>query len=572
MADWVFQVECVGIAIVLALSVGTKLSIPAPIERVIRRAARFGRRRRLAVISVGLVAGMVAMTISLIRDPAPIGHDEQSYLLAADTFYHGRLTNPTHATWKHFESFHVIHQPTYASKYPPGQGMVLALGQVLTGRPMAGVWISTALAAAATCWMLQGWLPGRWALLGGAIVALHVAIQLAWGQSDWGGNVAMVGGALLLGSLPRLRQNPEPCAAVLMACGMVILANSRPYEGLVMSLPVALALIVRFSGKRRPPLATVARKVVLPAAIVLFVAGAAMAYYNLRITGDPLKMPYRVHEETYMVAPVFLWQSLRPEPIYRHEMMRFGYTEGPTSAFLDQQDLFGLLRYKGPRAVRYLLHFFLRPILIVPLLALPWILRKRSMWFVIAALSFAWAASLAPTWLLPHYLAPAIPLLFLLVVQGIRRLRRLTWGGRCVGGLGVSGIGVLYALILILSVCHYAASERTGIARHRPRLLAQLMRTPGRHLVVVRYAPEHTASMNDEWVYNAADIDAAKVVWAREMGPARDRELFDYFKDRRGWLLLADAQPPRLLPHPQRRRKPPRPRLSERGHFTSASP
>jgi hypothetical protein len=551
MANWIFRVEQAGIAIVLLLSVATTISMPARIERLIRRAARLGRRRRLAVVSVGLVAGVVATTISLIRAPAPIGHDEQSYLLAADTFAHGRLTNPTHPMWQHFESFHIIQQPTYASKYPPGQGMVLALGQVITGDPAAGLWLSTGLAAAAICWMLGGWVPPRWALLGGGLVVFHVFIQLAWGQSFWGGDVALIGGALLFGALPRLLRKPETGTALLMALGLVILANSRPYEGLVAALPVALALLARFFGKRRPPFATVAGRVILPMGVVLSISAAAMAYYNLRVTGNPLKMPYQVHEETYMATPVFLWQSPRPQPTYRHEVMRSGYMEGPMSAFRCQQSLYGLLRIKASVGIAYVLHFFLRPTLTIPLITLPWILKKHSMPWVIAALGFAWAGSLGTTWVLPHYLAPAVGLLFVLVVQGIRQLRRWRWGGRPCGRSAVLGLAVLYALVFILSVYHYATVQRTGIARYRPRVLAQLQRLPGRHLVVVRYGPEHFKTINDEWVYNAADIDAAKVVWAREMDPAANRRLFAYFRDRRTWLLLADAEPPRLVPYPR---------------------
>lgn len=572
MADWIVSVEKMGIAVVLLLSLAGVFSRCAPIDRAVGAVARFGRRRRLAALSVGLAAGVIAMVISLIRPPVPMGHDEQSYLLAGETFSHGRLANPTHPMWVHFESFHVIHQPTYASKYPPAQGLVLALGEMVAGRPIVGVWISTALAAAAICWMLQGWGPGRWALLGGAMAALHVAIQLAWGQSYWGGNLAMIGGALLFGALPRLWRKPQLGPAVGMACGLVILANSRPYEGLVASLPVALALLVRFFGAGRPPLGTVLRRVVVPSAILLSVAAAAMAFYNLRVTGSPLKMPYQVYQETYAVAPLFLWHSPRAQPDYRHDLQRWVHAEAEMAAFRDQQSLYGLLEYKGSRIVGYLWHFFLRPTLIVPLFALPWVLKKRSMRYATATLAVGLAGCVQTTWVLPHYLAPVVPLLFLLVVQGIRRLRRWSWGGRPCGHSAVYGLAVLYVLIFVLSVYHYVTVQRTGIACYRPPLVAQLERTPGRHLVVVRYAPRHTASINDEWVYNAADIDAAKVVWAREMDPAENPRLFEYFKDRRRWLLLADAEPPRLLPYPKRDCRSSGPHLRQGRRLTSTSP
>jgi hypothetical protein len=48
-------------------------------------------------------------------------------------------------------------------------------------------------------------------------------------------------------------------------------------------------------------------------------------------------------------------------------------------------------------------------------------------------------------------------------------------------------------------------------------------------------------------VYNGADIDAAKVVWARDMGRDRNRELLEYFANRRVWLLEPDQSPPYLV-------------------------
>jgi hypothetical protein len=53
--------------------------------------------------------------------------------------------------------------------------------------------------------------------------------------------------------------------------------------------------------------------------------------------------------------------------------------------------------------------------------------------------------------------------------------------------------------------------------------------------VIVRYGPAH--SFEKEWVCNEADIDSAKVVWAREMDSAQNRKLLEYFKDRHVWLV-----------------------------------
>jgi hypothetical protein len=84
----------------------------------------------------------------------------------------------------------------------------------------------------------------------------------------------------------------------------------------------------------------------------------------------------------------------------------------------------------------------------------------------------------------------------------------------------------------------------------RARVLAQLNGYPGRQLAIVRYAPDHAPF--DDWVYNAADINKSKVVWARETESGNSRELLEYFRDRRAWLVEPDFDPPRLSPYAQR--------------------
>ena len=61
----------------------------------------------------------------------------------------------------------------------------------------------------------------------------------------------------------------------------------------------------------------------------------SMGYYNYRVFGNAFTPPYFVNRATYAVAPHFLWQAARPEPVYRHRVLRQFYTAWEMECYRD---------------------------------------------------------------------------------------------------------------------------------------------------------------------------------------------------------------------------------------------
>lgn len=561
MPAWVVEIVLLALAVVLA-RVWSRLGSTG-FESVERILGGLARRKTLAILTVGATALVLRLALLPIAPvPEPDIHDEFSHLLAADTFASGRLTNPSPAMWPHFESFHIILQPTYMGMYPPAQGLVLAVGTWL-GHPWVGVLLSVAMMCASVCWMLQGWFPPGCALFGGMLAVLRFSTSGYWINSYMGGAVAATGGALILGALPRLTRTPRSRDALVMALGLVMLANSRPWEGLVLSLPVAVALFAGLLRLRRPTVRERALRVVLPIFIVLVLAGSTMGYYFLSVTGSPVRMPYEVDRETYATAPIFLWQPPRSEPTYRHPVMQEFYRRYEQDFYeTETRTVRGLITTKAAFAIA-LLAFYLGPALLLPLLMFPRALLDRRVRFLVAAGAVGLIGLIVEVFFIPHYAAPMTAISLALVVQALRHLRIWRWGGQPAGAFLVRTLPLVYTGALGIRLLAPALGlplEETDLwwlrltpskrGLERAHLLARLERMPGQHLVIVRYGPEHDPGRQIEWVYNRADLEHAPVIWARDMGEAENARLLDHYRDRHAWLLEAGQGSARLEPYP----------------------
>lgn len=540
-----YEIELVELAAITIALLVVQWSNRLALQQCARAIRRFARYK---CSCVGLVGGLAfaasAALTAVLGTAAPCVHDEFSYLLAADTFSRGRLSNPPHPCWQHFEAVHVNQQPSYHSMYPPAQGLVLAVGQTLMGHPIAGVWLSMGLACAAVCWMLQAWCPPQWALLGGLLTALRFVfmrypavwpLQVGyWSQSYWGGAMALFGGALLFGGLRRVVRRGYTRDAVVSGIGLAILANSRPFEGFVACVPaisitVFATLHPNWREKRQ------IQKIVIPMALVLGATLVWMAYYNVRTTGSALLRPYELSTQTYGATPITLLQPLNTEPNYRHPHHREYYAGWARSEFLSQLTVSGYFRRIRQEA-EMIWSFYFGVLLTIPMIALPWAIRCRHALFSVFTCCLVVMALALMPWYQVHYLSPIVPLFVYLEVRCIRVL----WLSRGRSRVVFKSLAAAIPLALFVAMPVSAMFWAYGASRDdwywkRQQILERLIDRGGKHLVLV----SAHRSPHKEWVYNGADLEGASVIWAHDMDGVQNESLLEHYRDRTVWSLDA---------------------------------
>ena len=458
--------------------------------------------------------------------PSPQVYDEFGHLLVADTLLHFRLANPPHPLHQFFETFFVLQTPTYASIYPLGQGLLLAIGRALFGLPWVAVLLSSAALCALCFWMLRGWVTPEWALLGGILAVIEFGPLNPWMNSYWGGSLAACAGCLVFGALPRLRDSHRIRDGVLLGIGLGIHWLTRPYETVFLALAALLFFV------NVPHLRALA-KPALAAALVLTPALGLSLAQNKQVTGSWTTLPYMLSRTQYGVPASFTWQpnpvphlELTPEQQLQYKMQTSFRASGPETI----ESYLLRLEYR----VRFYRFFFLPALYI----ALPFFFARlrdwRFAWIALTLLLFALGVNFYPFFEV-HYLAALSCLFILASIAGLQKLS--AWN--------VDAARLIVFLCFAHFVFWYARSFSDAPALdRRAAVYQQLSPAPGKQLIFVRYWPQHI--FQNEWVYNEADIDHARVVWARDLGSSEDQKLLSYYPDRTAWLLEPDATPPKL--------------------------
>jgi hypothetical protein len=298
------------------------------------------------------------------------------------------------------------------------------------------------------------------------------------------------------------------------------------------------------------PRTTRLRRVLAPIVLALLFTAGLMGSYNWRTTGRPLLFPYTLNLRTYVTSPIFLWQRAKPALHYNNQQFEDFYNGWEREDYERSWSSAGaasLLKWVRLRAV------FFWPAAVILLPAFACVFRDRRVRLLLVVFSVALPGIFAVVWSNPHYAAPLTGVIFGLLAQSLRHLRAWKPLARPLGAALARSVVILLVLQTVRDVRAHKCDEiawTCGGDPSREAIERRLSSLPGKHLVLVRYDADH--NIHDEWVFNGAEIDGAKVLWARELDAAQNTALLNYFNDRTVWLVQPDADNLELIPYAPR--------------------
>jgi hypothetical protein len=325
---------------------------------------------------------------------------------------------------------------------------------------------------------------------------------------------------------------------------VAVIGYTRPFEGLAVAIPAAIGIGAAMLRRKIPLWAGV------PAAVVVLAGVAGLLIYSNAVTGDPFQPPYAVNQATYGWPMTLPWFH-PPEVQFRHEELR-RYYDYEKEVHDRNANLIGLLKHSTIK-IQEMWRFYFGPALSIAFLMLPQVWRSPRLRMLLIAAGLTALASLVEVGSSPHYAAAATAALLAILAECFHRLRthrrQLLFAAPTIMASILMvriGLGVLDLPFTQKYNFQSWCCVRPGNP-NKARISGLLDRMDGRHLVLVK--PKTDQDNVFQWIYNDADIDGSKVVWARDMGVEENRALLDYFHGRRIWVVDPNVEPATIGPY-----------------------
>ena len=327
----------------------------------------------------------------------------------------------------------------------------------------------------------------------------------------------------------------------LLGLGLGLHLLVRPYESVFLVLTAILFVVPKVRGLAKPT--AVALAVMLPALGLTFLQ-------NKQVTGRWTTLPYMLSRDQYGVPAAFTFQA---DPVPHRELTQQQHSSTIAAIVPQQAQRLSSHSCSGwnTASVSTVFSFSRRCMSLCSSFCR--LCASPRLWVVFTLAIFALGVNFYPFFEV-HYLAALTCLFVLVSITGLQHIEplELTLAAQIVLFLCVAHFVFWYGLHLFEGSEVASAMEQyetwDGINHGNPQrrivVNRQLAGITGKLLVFVRYWPQH--HFQEEWVYNEADIDQARIVWARDLGDTENEELLRYYPGRVAWLLEPDAALPKL--------------------------
>ena len=528
--------------IIIALAAAAAL-IPSVANGIYRFAERICAPGPKALDWTTLLIGVISTTYFIVtafaqdRDLFPKTHDDCSYAIGMQMLARGHLWMPALPLPDFFESFYILVKPAYCSKYFPGT----ALFFVPTVWLHWPTWLLPAIASGACVAMVYRIITEILDGACGALAALMM-VSLSWFRMLsilLLSNVPMLLFALLLyWSWLRWRKNHGWGWVLAMGAFAGWGAITRPIDAIVVSLPVAIAIVYELFKSR----STRRNLKLWLATILLAIVGAApflslQIIFNIGVTGRALETPYEYYIHRFQPNTDYGFHTPGPNATAQSTLPeKQEYYQKWVKPFIANHRPANIARAWGQKYLPMLVDTTMQCRLLLVFLPIGLLgLTGVRRWVLWATLPVFVLLYIPSTFFLDHYCVLVAPAVILGILLGGRelarawpRFERQIFGAFVMAVVAISLTSLWEINILVAPPQQQISDEtfRSPALRMINEFVPQKVHLPA--VVLFTYHPG--GNYFEEPVYNTdvAWPDDAPIIRAHDLGP-RNHEIFDYY-------------------------------------------